>query len=334
MRDDVARTVRREGMPPIYLLYGEDAYSRSRCADELSDAVSKMHNGADVNSFHAATAAFEDMVAAVMTVPMFSGARTVLIRGFEEMSSADQGRFIGVIAPGVGKDEALVAPNTTVIITSASKAIPRKQVSAAGSNIAAFEFRAAFARDAQAFVLSRAKEIGLTIEPAAAAMLLEMTGTDLGALAGELDKLLTYLGSGGRRITSEHVQAAVGKSSSLTVFTFCDAVIAGDASAAHAAHADLVRSNVSALAVQATLVSQLRLVIKARADMDRGMSPQGRTFPEKKAIQQAARLSQGIAAGMIARTARADRDIKTGVMSESLAMDLLVSDLCTKQKLQ
>ena len=51
-------------------------------------------------------------------------------------------------------------------------------------------------------------------------------------------------------------------------------------------------------------------------------------------MAQASHLTQTQIAAMLSRIARADLDIKTGVMAENLAMEVLVSDLCVRQKLQ
>jgi DNA polymerase III delta subunit len=55
---------------------------------------------------------------------------------------------------------------------------------------------------------------------------------------------------------------------------------------------------------------------------------------ESKAAAQASRLTQAQIAAMLSRIAQTDLDIKTGAMSQNLAMEVLVSDLCVQQKLR
>lgn len=345
MRPDIAATMKKGSAAPIYVMYGEDAYSRGRNADELVEQLTSMRGGADVNVFDAAESSVDDIASAVMTAPMFASARVVVVRRFEEMSADDQGRLIRALAPGKRPADLRVPEETHVVIVSSSKTVPRKEVNQAGPHAAAFEFRPAYARDARAFVFERAKELGVRIEPDAASLLLELAGLDYAAISQELEKLITYLGPSGHKIGVDDIRAAVGRSSSSTIFDFCDAIIRGDSAQAIGALADLTRSERQVLSIQSTLTTQLRRLMAARVLLDGGCSvgeaatrlSAGNTamrWRDSKAVAQASRITQVQIAAMLSRIARADVDIKTGAMREDLAMEVLVSDLCEQQKLR
>ena len=89
MRPDVAATMKKGPAAPIYIMYGEDAYSRGHNVDELVERLTSMRGGADVNAFDAAESSVDDIASAVMTAPMFASARVVIVRRFEEMSADD-----------------------------------------------------------------------------------------------------------------------------------------------------------------------------------------------------------------------------------------------------
>nr|NLM64971.1 DNA polymerase III subunit delta [Bacillota bacterium] len=336
MRSDVAAALKRARRPVIYLLYGEDTYSRNRCVQELEQALASASGGADLNSFDAGAASFEDMASAVMMAPMFGGSRVVTVRRFELMPGEDQERFLARLVQGPGPEEHAVAPDTALIISSASKTIPRGLVVAGGANVAAFEFRAARAREAQEFVRWKAAEMGLTIDFRAAQAIQEMIGSDLEALAGEVEKLALFLGPDQRRITLEHIKAAVGINPTLTVFNLFDSIVDGNPAAAYASLADVMKSGRNAVWVQSTLAGLLRTLMRARSDIDRGIRKAPGDWRVEKAFSQARKLSQATLARMVCRVAQADRDIKTGAMGQELCMDMLVSDLCAlaKQKPQ
>jgi DNA polymerase-3 subunit delta len=345
LRSDLAAALEKETTAQVYVLHGEDSYSRGRNADELVERLTSMRGGADVNAFDAAESSVDDIASAVMTAPMFASARVVIVRRFEEMSTEDQARLVRALAPGKRPADLRVPDETQVVIVSSSKTVPRKEVNAAGPNVAAFEFRPAWARDARAFVFERAKELGVRIEPDAASLLLELAGLDYAAISQELEKLITYLGPGGRKIGVDDIRAAVGRSSSQTVFDFCDAVIAGNSAQAMGALADIVRGERQVLAALGTLATKLRRVMEARVMLDGGSTQDEAAlalvggnpkmkWKEARTASQASRLTQTQIAAMFTRMARADLDIKTGAMSENLAMEVLVSDLCVQQKLQ
>jgi len=69
--------------------------------------------------------------------------------------------------------------------------------------------------------------------------------------------------------------------------------------------------------------------MSARSALDKGAPPPGgQSYRTRKAADQARGLGQPTLARMISRLARADREIKTGVVGDELCMDLLVSDMC------
>jgi len=123
-------------------------------------------------------------------------------------------------------------------------------------------------------------------------------------------------------IDVDHIRAAVGRSPTRTVFEFCDAAIAGDCQGAMSALDDLLRTERHPLSILNTLATQLRRLMSARCELDRGSTseeaaraisrpPEGQLGGAESG-QQATELNQRDIAGMISRIARADLDFKTG----------------------
>jgi DNA polymerase-3 subunit delta len=343
LRADLEQQIRQGRIAPVYILYGEDSYSRQQNAEELAEAISAARGGADLNVYDASESSLDDIVTGILTVPMFTSSRVVVVRRFEEIPTAQQGKIISLIAPGKASADLEMPEGTSVIFISGSTNLPRKAVAAAGGNVVAAEFRPAYAKDARSFVYSRARELGIEIKPDGVELLIEFAGADYGALTQEIDKLITYLGpdadSGRLRIDGDDVRIAVGRSPTQTVFEFCDAVIAGDCQGAMSALDDLLRTERHPLSILNTLATQLRRLMSARCELDRGSTydeaaraisrATGRAnWAARKAVQQAAGLNQRDIARMISRIARADLDFKTGAMPDRLLMEVLVSEVC------
>jgi DNA polymerase-3 subunit delta len=343
LRADLEQAIRAGRIAPIYILYGEDSYSRQVNADELAQAIAAARGGADLNVYDMSESSVDDIVTAILTVPMFASSRVVVVRRFEEISAAQQGRIISLIAPGKDRASLQMPEGTCVIFTSNSTSLPRKAVAAAGGNLVAVEFRPAYLKDARSYAYSRAKELGVEIEPEAVELLLEFVGADYGAITQEMDKLITYLGPdksvGRMRITVDDIRTAVGRSPTQTVFEFCDAVIGGDCSGAMRALDDLMSTERHPLSILNTLATQVRRVMSARCELDRGLtgdeaaraisrSPGKADWAARKAVGQAAKLSQADIARMISRIARADLDFKTGTMPDRLLMEVLIAEIC------
>lgn len=343
LRADLEQAVKAGRIAPVYILYGEDSYSRQQNAEELAKAISTVRGGADVNVYDLSESSVDDIVTAILTVPMFASSRVVVVHRFDEIPVAQQGKIVSLIAPGGSRTDLKMPDDTSVIFVSNSTSLPRKAVSAAGRNVVAAEFRPAYVRDARSYVYSRGRELGIEIKPEAVELLLEFAGADYGSLTQEIDKLITFLGPqhGPERIciTADHVRAAVGRSPTQTIFQFCDAVIASDCSGALAALDDLLRTERHPLSILNTLATQLRRLMSARCELDRGSTydeaaraiskPPGKAnWAARKAVEQATRLTQRDIASMISRLARADLDFKTGTMPDRLLMEVLVSELC------
>src|SRR5256886_16297826 len=71
----------------------------------------------------------------------------------------------------------------------------------------------------------RARQLALTLAPEAGALLLDAVGSDLAALARELEKLAALAGGGGRPATREDVAALVGVRRGETLQDLVDATL-------------------------------------------------------------------------------------------------------------
>ncbi len=192
MRPDVAATMKKGPTAPIYIMYGEDAYSRGRNVDELVERLTSMRGGADVNAFDAAESSVDDIASAVMTAPMFASARVVIVRRFEEMSADDQARLIRTLA--VGKRPAdLRVPDETHVVIAFVQDRTRKEANAAGPGNASHARSPARPprRSSMPCAGARARQ-GVGVRPDAASLLLEMAGWTTHRYL-RIQKLITYL---------------------------------------------------------------------------------------------------------------------------------------------
>jgi DNA polymerase-3 subunit delta len=123
--------------------------------------------------------------------PLFGGPQVLVVRHAEALRDEDQGRVLDAL-PTLGSGGSL--------ILVARGADQRKRLFAACIKAGAAIALAPLAdtRAAEPWVVRLAEERGCRIAPAAAQELVERSGTDLGVLAGELDKLALRAGSGGR----------------------------------------------------------------------------------------------------------------------------------------
>lgn len=189
----------------------------------------------------------------------------------------------------------------------------------------------------QAWIRGRAREMGIEIEPRAAALLAERIGgmvaeTDIERgeqtriAAGELDKLATY--AGGRAITADDVEALVADTRPASLFAITNAVDRRDAAAAATALSRALREEQPALRILGALQGRISDLIVARDLAASGAQPAeitrrvGRGNPRmaERLVEAARRYSGAELEAMLVGLFEADLAIKTNAMEPEPAL--------------
>ena len=244
---------------PIHLLWGDDEAARNRAVEALVQAqvdpswatinLSRL----DGNDAGQAAQALDE----ARTPPFGAGSRMVVLQRspFCSQCPAELAeRFEAALAQ--------VADGCHLVLVSSGKPDARlrttkalqKLVKAGQASEQSFALPAIWDGAGQVELVSRtARELGLKLEPAAAAALSDAIGNDSARLASELEKLSLYANP----ITLAAVQALVGgqTTSSLAVG---DALLAGQPADAIARLDALLEANEPALRIVAALSSQIR----------------------------------------------------------------------------
>jgi DNA polymerase-3 subunit delta len=142
-------------------------------------------------------AALEDLA----SPPLFGGPAALAVRRAEALTEAEQASVLARLSR-------LGAGGCLVLVARAAD--PRRKLFAACARAgAAFAFPAVTdRRTLGSWVVRLARDDGREIAPAAVEELLDRTGSDLGALSGELEKLVLHAGPG-VRIEPAHVREVV-----------------------------------------------------------------------------------------------------------------------------
>lgn len=121
------------------------------------------------------------------------------------------------------------------------------------------------------WTVRRAKRLGVTVEPDAAEHLVRAVGTDLGALASELEKLASA--AGGSAVTAGRVAELVGVRHGETMYDWRDAVLDGDPGrAARLLGPVLGQAGVSGVKLLTVLGTTLVALGAVRAAYDRNVT--------------------------------------------------------------
>jgi DNA polymerase III subunit delta len=219
---------RQPELEPVYLITGSDepkvelAVRRLRARFE-PEAVERVY---------AIEVSGADAVALCNAGSLFGAARLVLVEGVDGRPNAD-GRLTGgwkaADVTAVSEYLAAPAPGTTLALVAAEVKKDASLAKACAKHGTVLEFVVA-KRSVTGWVTERFRQSGVEAEPEACAALVHLVGDDLRALAVEVDKLVTWAGSG--PIDVAVVETLVAGRAETPPFAITDAWAAHDAARA------------------------------------------------------------------------------------------------------
>lgn len=350
----------------VYLLQGQDDRLKRRALEELLDRlVDPAGRDFDLEQLDADSAAAEEILAALASLPLFSDRRVVLLQNAGRLRHprhrGTQERLAAAI-PTLGDTVCLI------LVAWAEAEDDSRRKSVVGEKLEAAIKKAGgeimnFApprkpEEAVPFIVQEARELGKTIPQPVAVLLARRVGQDLDLLAHEVEKLAAYAGER-PTITREDVELLSPRAPDDNVFAWMDAVMAGKRDVALRRLDDLLESGEAPLKLLAQLAGRLREVWQAKYLLESRIplntdpatlpEPVLATLPKENSVLVRVKR-QPWAARQLAEDARAfswprlrralprlaetDAGIKGwegGVSEPRLALELLVVSLCERQ---
>jgi DNA polymerase III delta subunit len=182
------------------------------------------------------------------------------------------------------------------------------------------------------WTLERAAAKGGSITPEAAGLLVDARGSDLRALDSELDKLLTY--ADGSEASVADVRALVSDDRQESVFVLVDSIGRRDRRASLRTLRGMLDSGANVQYLLTMIGRQVRLLLQVKAAA--AVSPNNdavasalkmRPWQTRNLLAQARLFSDAQLRRALALIVTTDRDIKTGLSTGEVALDLLVATL-------
>jgi DNA polymerase-3 subunit delta len=184
----------------------------------------------------------------------------------------------------------------------------------------------------ESWIGKRAKSIGVTIRPDAAAMLANFIGSQLRLLANELDKLAMYAGERAV-ITMDDVRKLSAQVQEARVFDLTDALAQRNQKQALDILHDLLADGEAPLRLISTITSQVRSLLLVKELSQKGMraaeiaSTAGLSpFVAQKALRQAGKFTVSQLENSYRQLLATDAALKRSRMTPEMALDLLVVD--------
>jgi DNA polymerase III subunit delta len=218
--EEILKSIKAKKFVPIYVLHGDESYFIDQISDLLEASVlPEAERGFNQTVLYGKDVDYLVLLDYLRRYPMMSQYQTVFLREAQEMKT---------LSELVAYAENPMATTILVICHKHKKLDLRTKF---GKTVAAkavvFEAKKLYDNQIPDWITSTCSSKGLKIELPAASLMAEYLGTDLGKIAGEIEKLSLNLAKG-TSITENHIQEFVGISKEYNVFELQKAMATRD----------------------------------------------------------------------------------------------------------
>ena len=316
----IAEDIKTGSFASEYLLYGDERYMLKLYLNRLLGALGASDDNMNYTKIEGKQA--EDKIIEICeTMPFFADKRVVLIEDsgfFKEKSDKLADYF--------------AKPPEYLIVIFAENAIDKR--SRLYKSVAKFdrviEFKTLDEKDITALVLSELKKNGKKIRKPALETFLNGAGTDYGYISCELEKLISYAGEK-EEITEEDIHEICSPQTENRIFDMISDMAAGRKNLALKAYRDLILLKEPPMKMLALMERQFRQLLDIKQLMSMGQGERMivetlkiHPYAVKKSIPLARKYKESELREMLEEAVRCDEEIKSGLLNDRIAVELLL----------
>jgi DNA polymerase-3 subunit delta len=264
--DEFRRVLSDLTFRPVLLVVGAEPYLKQLIVDALKKRGAEAHGeGFVCHTYYAHSSKAREVVAECRSGEFFVTSKLVLLRGVDGYRKEE----LGVLAEYVRAPDAASSLVMTAEGIDGRTAFAKAIGKAAGGRI---DLKPMYENEMPAWIDALAARRTKRVSRAAREALVELCGTNLSALAAEIDKLDLYVGER-ERIEGEDAAVVVGSSRTETYYRLRDAILEGRTGDALEIWGTLIDDGESVYALFGRLRMTLRELVTAREMVDGGAKP-------------------------------------------------------------
>lgn len=258
----------------LYYLYGEESYKVERAIDQIEEKVfgsksskSEME-GMSFNRdlFDAQQVEPEKIQSAVRTFPFMADRRVVLLKNVDKAKTSLLESLLSLIEDPV--------ESTVFVMTGQGCDARKKFFKALKKKKAVFEFKKIYENELDVWIYDFLTKENKKADPEVVQFLMDMVGTDLGALRNEITKLCLFV-EPRQEIQLEDVEKSLVRTKLSTIFQFLDALGRKDRTEAIGRAEEMLRQSEEPLFMLSMIARHLKQLWLAS-----GMIAEGRSEKE------------------------------------------------------
>ncbi len=232
--ENVLADIKRGEFAPVYILFGADSAAADELLRALKEALVQPGMEAfDFESVHADELEIPILLQHIRQPPVVSKRRLVVVRGIDRLSKGRQKKDqpedgakagqLGELLTGLSA----LPEGCAVALTCDYSRPMQNALTGAGLGKFVVDLKQPAGADLSALIHRRSKELGISLEPGAVQLLLDVAGDETTLLLGELEKLATAV-EPGDSITAEEVRKLAGQSREFQLNEYVGQVVRGD----------------------------------------------------------------------------------------------------------
>ncbi|MBU2536085.1 MAG: DNA polymerase III subunit delta [Chloroflexota bacterium] len=331
----------------LYILYGEDDFSRQQVLDEIKSTIGdETALVTNTTVIDAPQATIGQLRAVAEAMPFLAEKRLLIIHGLLERfeSRARSGRRKKAASTSNRQNEyqpladyLVTVPDSTVVVLVDGKISSKNPLfSALSAKAKVKSFPLLKKEQLIQWVQNRVAGNGGSISPQAVTMLTDYVGSNLWIIASEIDKLILFTGGG--QIEADDVRRVVSYVHEASVFNLADAILEFRGGMAEKLAEQLLQKGASPAYLLVMLTRQARLIVRVkelknqrRAEAEiMGRLEIASPFILRRTLEQASRYTLPRLKEVYHKLLETDLAIKTGRYDAELAINILIAELCQR----
>jgi DNA polymerase-3 subunit delta len=328
--DEFTKAIERGDSGPLYYLCGDEGYLMERAVKKLLDRlVPADMRDFNLNVFYGNETSGEVIAASAQTLPMFADRRAVVVKNADKLSASSLEVLLTYVQDPCP---------TTCLIFQGEKIDQRKKFFTEFKKMGeVVEFRRLYENQLPVFLRNEASSIGKKFQPAAAEMLLYLSGNNLRELVSQIEKAALHAGE---RDTIEvaDVKAVVSDTKVDTVFELANSIGEKNMNKALKSLHTLLGDGEAPLLILAVLSRHFRQIWRVRELLDKNAPPQEigkmagiNPYFLQGIIRQAKNYAVRELKEVFEKFFRLDLALKSGGGKPSLLLEQLVMEFCKRQ---
>ncbi len=313
--------IRQSSFRQVYLLYGEERYLRRQYRDSLKKALANDADTMNVHFYEGKDLPVGEIIDLAETLPFMAERRVFII--------SDSGLFK---SGGEQMAEYLASPNPTSFFVFDESEVDKR--SKLFKTVHSVGYAAEFGVQDEAFLKRWAAGIlaknGKKVRESTVMLLLSRTGTDMGLLQSELEKLICYC-MDRDVVTDSDVEAVCTMRTSNRIFDMINAIADRQQKKALELYYDLLALKEPPMRILFLIARQCNLLLQAREFKAKGYD--NRTVASKlgvppfaagKYLAQASRFSTAALRRAVRQCVEAEEAVKSGRMNDIMSVEILI----------